>query len=273
MTIQPTIIEPQKGIRLPDWRELWAYRDLLLLLVWRDVKVRYAQTVLGFSWAVLRPVISVLIFSVIFGKLVGVDTGDVPYPLFSMAAVIPWTYFSSSLGAATNSLVGNRLISKVYFPRLLVPIAPTLSNLVDFAIALLLVSLPLVLYGVMPNLGILMLPLLILMMMMTAAGLGMWLSSLAVQYRDVRLASSFLIQTLMYAAPVVWSAETVPEQYRLLYGLYPMAGVIEGFRAALIGVPAMPWDLIGSGAVSTLLIFLTGVVYFRHKERAFADVA
>ena len=273
MNSELTVIEPQKGLRATNWRELWAYRDLLMLLVWRDVKVRYAQTVLGFAWAVLRPVISVLIFSVIFGQLVGVDTGGVPYPLFSMAAVVPWTYFSASVGAATNSLVGNRLLSKVYFPRLLVPIAPTLSNLVDFVIALALIGVPLARYGIMPNAGVIMLPALVLMMMMTAAGLGMWLSSLAVQYRDVKLASSFLIQTLMYAAPVVWSAESIPDQYRWLYGLYPMVGVIEGFRAALIGVPDMPWDLLASGAVSTLVVFLSGVMYFRNKERAFADVA
>lgn len=271
----PTIIrERRRGWRAVDIRELLAYRDLFRFLVTRDIKVVYKQTVLGFGWAILRPVFSMIVFSVVFGRLAKVPSDGVPYPLFSYAALVPWMYFQTAMTQSTASLIqGARLVSKVYFPRLFIPMAPVAAGLVDFAIALSIVAGLMAYYGVAPTLNVLFLPLLVLMMILTAAGVGLWLSILAAQYRDVRFAMQFVGQLLMYAAPVVWPASLIPQQYRIFYGFYPTAGVIEGFRSALLATNPMPWDLIIPGFISAVVLFVTGLLYFRRAERILADVA
>ena len=269
-----TVIQARSGWRLFDWKEIVAYRDLLYFLVLRDVTVLYKQTVLGIAWAVLTPFFSMVVFSVIFGLLLKVGSDGKPYPVFSFAALLPWTYFSGALTGATGSLItGAGLFSKVYFPRVFIPLVPIFSKLVDFAIASVMLAIMMLYYRMMPSWNLVFLPVLILLMMATAAGLGMFLSAMAVQFRDVRHAMNFLIQILMYAAPVVWPVSKIPEAYRLWYGLYPMAGVIEGFRCALLSTGPMPWDLIGMGAISGTFCFVLGALYFRRTERIFADVA
>ncbi len=268
------VIERKTGWRALDLRELWRYKDLFRFLVTRDIKVLYKQTVLGFGWAILRPLFSMVVFSVVFGRMAKIPSDGIPYPLFSYAALVPWTYFQTAITQSTNSLIGGaQMISKVYFPRIIVPLAPVIAGLVDFAIALTIVGVMMAYYGTAPNVNIIFLPLMILIMVVTAAAVGMWLSVLAVQYRDIRFAIQFLAQFLMYAAPVVWPASLVPERFRLLYGLYPMAGVIEGFRSALLGHNPMPWDLIAAGSVTAMVLFVFGTLYFRRMERIFSDVA
>jgi lipopolysaccharide transport system permease protein len=267
------VIRPHQGWKLIDWAEIREYRDLLYFLVLRDVTVLYKQTVLGIAWAVLTPFFSMVVFSVIFGRLLGVASDGVPYPVFSFAALLPWTYFSQSLTASTNSLIqGSQIFTKVYFPRLFIPLVPIFSKLVDFGIAFLLLIGMMIWYRVVPGWNLVFLPLLILLMMLTTAGIGMGLSALAIQYRDVRHAMQFLMQVLMYAAPVVWPATKIPQEFRLWYGLYPMAGVIEGFRSALLATGPMPWDLLATGILSATICFVIGGVYFRRAERFFADV-
>ena len=276
--IQPSaptvVIEHRAGSKLIDWRECLEYRDLLYFLVLRDVTVLYKQSILGFAWAILNPFFSMLVFTVIFGRLLNMPSDGRPYAVFSFAALLPWTYFSQSLTGATGSLISDTgLFTKVYFPRVFIPLVPVFSKLVDFAIASVFLGVLMIWYRIMPSWNVLFLPLLIGLMMLTAAGAGMFLSALAVQYRDIRHAMSFLIQVLMYAAPVVWPVSRLPEQYRLWYGLYPMAGVIEGFRASLLNTGPMPWDLIGMGALTAVISFLAAALYFRQTERFFADVA
>ncbi len=275
------IVEPQKGWRLIDLRELFHYKDLFFFLVLRNVKVLYKQTVLGFAWAIIRPFFSMIVFSVVFGRLANIPSDGIPYPIFSYAALLPWTYFSTAMSQSTDSLVlSANLITKVYFPRIIVPLTPVFAGLVDFLIASAMMGLLMVHYRVVPTWSILFLPVLLFLMVLTAAGIGMWLSALAIQYRDIRFAMGFMSQLLMYAAPVVWPVSLITQKFpewggriRLTYGLYPMAGVIEGFRAALLGQTPMPWDLIGMGALSAVLVFLSGAMYFRRMERVFADVA
>ena len=269
-----TVIEARHGWRLVDWRELYEYRDLFWFLVWRDVKVRYAQSALGIGWAVIQPVFSMIVFTIVFGNLAKVSSDGVPYAIFSFTALVPWTYFSNALTEGVNSLVTNaNMISKVYFPRLVLPMAAVLAKLVDFGIAMVILFALMAWYRQPPNWGVLMLPFLVVLMMLTAAGLGMWLTALAIQYRDVNYAMTFVVQLLMYAAPVVYPASAVPEQYRMAYALNPMVGVIEGFRAALLGTRPMPWLFIALGTLSGLVIAGSGLLYFRSRERIFADVA
>lgn len=273
-------IEATRGWRLIDWRELWAYRDLFGLFVKRSLTVRYKQSVLGVGWALIRPLFSTIVFSVVFGRLAKVPSDGLPYPLFVLAAQLPWTYFSATITASTASLAsGHHLLSKVYFPRLIFPMTPAAMNLVDFGVAFFLLAGMMAFYGVAPTWGVLALPLLILIAMLTAVGVGMWLSTVAVQYRDVNQILGFSMPLLMYATPVVWPLSLVGERFpywsdtiRLAYGLYPMAGVVEGFRSALFGRTPMPWDLIGMGALTALALFVSGAFYFRRMERIFADV-
>lgn len=268
------VIEPRSGWRLIDWKELYHYRDMYTFLVWRSVKVRYAQSVIGIGWAVVQPVFSMLVFSIIFGKLARIDSDGVPYAVFSFAALVPWTYFSNALTDGTASLVTNaNMISKVYFPRLILPLSAVAAKLVDFGIAMLLLFGLMAWYGIVPGPGVLMLPVLVALMMLTAAGLAAWLTALAVQYRDVQHAMGFVVQLLMYAAPVVYPASLIPERYRLWYALNPMVGVIEGFRSALLSSRPMPWDMLAVGGLSALAIAATGLLYFRRREHVFADVA
>jgi lipopolysaccharide transport system permease protein len=271
---QQTIIEPSKGWQLTNVRELLRYKDLFYFLVWKEIKVLYKQTVLGVSWAVIRPLLTMVIFSVVFGRLAKMPSDGVPYPIFAFTALVPWTYFSTAMASSANSLVGNtNLLTKVYFPRLVIPMTPVLAGLVDFGIALGLLACMMGWFHIMPTLNVLFLPLLLLLMTCTAAGLGMWLSALAIQYRDIKYVVPFLSQVLLYAAPVVWPASLVPTQYRFLYGLYPMAGVIEGFRSALLATNPMPWDLIAMGTLTGSALLFSGAFYFRKMEKVFADVA
>ena len=268
-----TVFEAKSGWRFIDFHELWEYRDLFYFLIWRNIKVRYAQSVLGVGWAIIQPVFSMIVFTIVFGKLAKIGSEGVPYAIFSYAALAPWTYFSNALTQSGASLVGaSGMISKVYFPRLIIPMSPVLDKLVDFGISLVLLVGLMVWFKIAPTIWVLTLPLLILLMMLTAAGLGMWLTALAVQYRDVNYGMKFAIQLLMYASPVVYPASLIPDQFRLLYGLNPMAGVIEGFRAALLGTRPMPLDLIAVGSVTAFAVALSGVFYFRRTERVFADV-
>jgi len=268
-----TVFEAKSGWRFIDFHELWEYRDLFYFLVWRNIKVRYAQSVLGVGWAIIPPVFSMIVFTIVFGKLAKIGSEGVPYGIFCYAALVPWTYFSNALTQSGASLVGaSGMISKVYFPRLIIPLSPVLDKLVDFGISLILLVGLMIWFKIAPTIWVLTLPLLILLMMLTAAGLGMWLTALAVQYRDVNYGMKFAIQLLMYASPVVYPASLIPDQFRLLYGLNPMAGVIEGFRAALLGTRPMPLDLIAVGSVTAFAVALSGVFYFRRTERVFADV-
>jgi lipopolysaccharide transport system permease protein len=275
---QSIVIEPAHRRAVIDWRELREYRDLFYFLIDRDIKVLYKQTVLGFGWAILRPVLSMVIFTVIFGGLAQVDSDGVPYALFSYAALVPWLYFSTALSAGALSLVNNTdMLTKVYFPRLIFPLTPVFSKLVDFAISFVLVFGLMAWFRVPPTPRLLVLPLFIALMMLTTAGISLWLAAMSVQYRDVKHAMPFLTQILMYAAPVVWSAALIGERFgptgRLLFGLYPMVGVIEGFRVALLNTGPLPWDMLGVGTLSAAIIFVTGLFYFRRMEVTFADVA
>lgn len=267
------VIDASTRTRLLDWGELRQYRDLFYFLVWRDIKTRYAQSVLGIGWAVIQPLFNMVIFTIVFGGLAKVSSDGLPYAIFSYTALVPWTYFANALTGASSSLISaSNMISKVYFPRIVVPLAPVLGKLVDFAIAFIILLGMMLWFRIPPTPWALFLPVLILLMMLTAAGIGMWLTALSVQYRDINYAMSFIVQALMYAAPVVYPASAVPDRFRILYGLFPMTGVIEGFRSALLGANPMPWDLILPGALSAILIALSGLWYFRRMERIFADV-
>jgi lipopolysaccharide transport system permease protein len=273
-SVPAVVIEARPGRKLIDWRECLEYRDLLYFLVLRDVTVLYKQTILGFAWAILNPFFSMVVFTVIFGMLLKVPSDGRPYALFSFAALLPWTYFSQSLTVATNSLIaGTNLFTKVYFPRVFIPLVPVFSKLVDFAIAFGFLIFLMLWYRVAPSANIVFLPLLMLLMMLTSAGIGMLLSAMAIQYRDIRHAMTFVMQILMYAAPVVWPVSKIPGGLRTWYGLYPMAGVIEGFRSSLLNTGPMPWDLIGMGTITAVISFVLGGRYFRRTERFFADVA
>jgi len=273
--IPTTIIaSKEEGRKVIDWKELWHYRDLFFFLVWRDIKTRYAQSVLGIGWAIIQPVFSMIVFTIIFGRLANVNSEGVPYAIFSYTALVPWTFFSSSLSSASDSLISSKnLITKVYFPRLVIPISPVLGKMVDFGISFLILLGLMLWYKITPTIGSLMIPAFILLMMLTAAGVGMWLTALSIQYRDIRYGSNFFIQLLMYASPVIYATSTIPEKYQILYALNPMVGVIEGFRAALLGTRPMPWEFLGIGTLMAIAFFLSGALYFRSMEKYFADVA
>ena len=278
MKSEPIVIEPIRGWQVINWRELREYRDLFYFLIDRDIKVLYKQTVLGFGWAILRPLLSMVIFTIIFGGLAQVDSDGVPYAVFSYAALVPWLYFSTALTSAALSLVNNTdMLTKVYFPRLTFPMTPVFSKLVDFVISFVIVFLLIAWFRIPLTPKLLYLPFLIALMMLTTAGIGLWFAAMSIQYRDVKHAMPFVTQILMYAAPVVWSASLIEERFgeigRILFGLYPMVGVIEGFRVALLDTGPMPWDMIAVGSVSALVIFVTGLFYFRRMEVYFADVA
>lgn len=267
-------IERRKGLKSVDWRELVDYRDLFFFIVWRNVKVRYAQSMLGLGWAIIQPFFTMIVFTIVFGRLANIASDGAPYAVFSFAALVPWTYFANSVTESTNSLVAEAgVISKVYFPRLILPFAAVLAKLVDFTISFLFLLVLLLFFQVKPNLGVFVLPLLIFIMMMTAAGIGLWLTALAIQYRDVKYAVGFIVQILMYASPVVYPTSLVPESYQWLYALNPMVGVIEGFRSALLGTISMPWLFIFLGSLVSLVLAITGILYFKFKEQIFADVA
>ena len=265
-----TVIEPKSGWQLIDWKELKEYRDMFFFLVWRDIKGRYAQSVLGVGWAVIQPVFSMIVFTIVFGNLAKIDSDGAPYAIFSFVALVPWTFFAGSLTSSTGSLSG--MITKIYFPRLILPMASILSKSVDFCISLVVLFGLLIWFQVIPTMWIVVLPFLVIKLMLTAVGFGMWLSALSVQYRDIRYGLNFGVQLLMYSAPVVYPTSLIPDQYRLIYAVNPMVGVIEGFRSALLATNPMPWDLIAVGTISTLIIALSGAFYFKKREKFFADV-
>jgi lipopolysaccharide transport system permease protein len=269
-----TVIRP--GSRWPavDVQELLAYRGLFYFLVWRDIKVRYAQTVLGVGWAILQPVLAMVVFTIIFGNFASIPSDGIPYPLFSLGALVLWTYFSTALNGASSSLINHtNLLTKVYFPRIMIPLAPVLAGMVDFAIAFLILLAMMVAYGVVPAASAVVLPLFVLVALLSAAGVGLFLAALNVQYRDVKYVTPFLVQVWMYASPIVYPMSMVPEQYRHLYALNPMAGAIDGFRSTLLGTGAVDWSTLGISLLSAGLLFLAGAVYFRRMEQVFADVA
>ena len=269
-----TVIAPAARWPRLDFAELWAFRQLLFFLVWRDLKVRYAQTVLGVGWAVLQPLLSVVVFTVVFGHFAKVPSEGAPYAVFALAAIVPWNYFSNAFSTSSNSLVANsNLISKVYFPRLVVPLAPVLAGLVEYGIGLAVLAVLMVIYRVVPSIAILTLPLLLLLAMATAAGVGCWLAALNIQFRDVKHLVPFIAQIWMYASPVVYPASLVPPRYRTLYALNPMVGIIEAGRISILGSGALPWGMLATSALSAVVLLLTGVVYFRRTERLFADIA
>ena len=267
------IIKPKKGWQLIDFKELKQYRDLFYFLVLRDIKIKYKQTVLGASWAVIQPFFSMIVFSLFFGRLAKIPSDNIPYPIFAYAALVPWTYFANSLTMSANSLVGNtQLISKIYFPRLIVPIAPILANLLDFFIALVVLFVMMFFYGITPTPHVIVFPLLTLLMMMIAIGVGTWLAALNAQYRDIKYTVPFLIQLWMFSSPIVYPASMIPEKFRFWYGLNPMAGIIEGFRSILLGTVPFPFKMIGVSTIMATLLFVSGVMYFRRMERYFSDV-
>jgi lipopolysaccharide transport system permease protein len=266
-------IRPSKGWVALNLRDLWEYRELLYFLTWRDVKVRYKQTALGAAWAVLQPLFTMIVFSIVFGRLAKVPSDGIPYPVFAYCALLPWNFFAGALDRAGNSLVGSsNLITKIYFPRLVIPMSAVLAGLLDFAIAFVVLIAMMLYYGITPTGAIFTLPLFLLLALITALAVGLWLSALNVEYRDVRYTIPFLVQVWMYASPVAYSSTLVPPQWRALFGLNPMAGVIDGFRWALLGQSNPPGALLGVSVVITVLLLIGGLLYFRRMEQTFADV-
>ncbi|MEJ2582460.1 MAG: ABC transporter permease [Acidobacteriota bacterium] len=273
------VIEPSKGWVPVRLRDLWEYRDLLYFLVWRDVKVRYKQTVLGAAWAILQPTLTMVVFTIFFGGIAGISSDGLPYPIFSYAALLPWTFFAQGLSQSSNSLVGSQnLITKVYFPRLIIPLAAVLSGVVDFFLAFLVLLAMMAFYGIWPGLAIIWLPLFLALAFTTALGVGLWMSALNVEYRDVRYVVPFLVQIWLFITPVIYPTSAVTDRLESiglpawLYGLNPMVGVVEGFRWALLGVGSRPGPLILASAAVTALITVSGAFYFRRMEQTFADV-
>lgn len=269
----PSIRIESTGKRPPlRLQELWAYRELLYFLVWRDVKVRYKQTALGIAWAVVQPLLTMVVFSLFFGRLARVPSEGVPYPIFSYAALLPWTFFAQGLLQSANSLVaGANLIRKVYFPRLVIPLSSVLGGVVDFALAFLILLGMMAYYGIRPTGAILLLPAFLLLTLITGLAAGFWLSALNVQFRDVRYVVPFLTQLWLFATPIAYSSDLLPQPWRTVYGLNPMVGVVEGFRWALLGTNP-PAPMIAVSAVIAVGLLLTGLAYFRRVERTFADV-
>jgi len=267
------VIQPRKGLFQLELLSLWHYRELLYFLVWRDVKVRYKQTAIGASWAVLQPLITMVIFTIIFSRLANISSDGKPYPIFSFAALLPWTYFSQALLRSGNSLVGSsNLITKIYFPRLLIPIAASVAPLVDFLFSFLMLVLLMIWYGVVPTWGLVILPGLVMLSLVTALAVGLWLTTLSVKYRDVGHIIPFLVQIWMYGSPVAYSLNMVPEKWRLLYSLNPIVGVIEGFRWAILGTVRPDFMVMTVSSVVMLLLLAGGLVYFKNMEQTFADI-
>ncbi len=266
-------MEPPHGWLSLRLRELWNFRELLLFLIWRDLKVRYKQTVLGVLWAVLQPVLTMVVFSVIFGQLAKMPSDGVPYPLFSYAALLPWQLFSRALGDASSSLVNAQsMITKVYFPRLFLPMSGVLSGLVDFGISFLVFFGLMAFYHYPLTWAVLAMPIFLLLALMTAMAIGLWLSALNVKYRDVKYITPFLLQFWLYATPIAYSSSIIPAKWRLLYGLNPLAGVVNGFRWALLGQKMTLDPLVYVSGAMVIVLFVTGLLYFQRMEQTFADV-
>jgi len=266
------VIQPSKRLSMLSFRDIWAYRELLFFLTWRDVKVRYKQTALGAAWAILQPLFMMIIFTIFFGRLAGVASAGIPYPLFALAGLVPWTFFSNAITASGNSLVGSaNLITKVYFPRLIVPAAAMLAGLVDFLLAFMLLVLLMFYYRVTLTAQILFLPVLVLLTALFSLGVGTWMSALNVKYRDVRFALPFLIQLWLFVSSVIVPSSSLPQKWRWLLMLNPMSGIIEGYRSALFGLP-FDWPALGTASVLTIVTLLYAIYAFGRVERSFADI-
>lgn len=266
------VIRPSKGWVSLQLGEIWRYRELLYFLVWRDIKVRYKQTVLGAAWAIIQPFLTMVVFSLFFGRLAKIPSDNVPYPIFSFAALVPWTFFANGLTQSSNSLVASAsLITKVYFPRLVIPIAAVLSGIVDFGIAFTVLVVMMLFYGIVPTLAVIWLPLFLLLALVTSLGVSLWLAALSVKYRDVRHLLTFVVQAWMFATPVAYPSSLLHEPWRTLYGLNPLVGVVEGFRWALLGTVTGPGPIIVASAFAAMIILVTGLFYFRRTEASFAD--
>ena len=266
-------IQPSRGWVSLQLRELWDYRELLYFLIWRDIKVRYKQTALGASWAIIQPLFTMLVFSLFFGKLAKVPSDGVPYPLFSFTALVPWTFFAQGLSQSSDSLVGSsNLIKKIYFPRLAIPIGTVCAGMVDFGIAFFVLLILCASYHVYPNAHILYLPAFVLLALITALGVGLWLSAFNVKYRDVKYVVPFLTQVWMFATPIAYPSSMLSAKWRVVYGLNPMAGVVEAFRWALLGTKTAPGAMILVSYFAAITILIAGAYYFRRMEKTFADV-
>jgi lipopolysaccharide transport system permease protein len=267
------VVKPSKGWISLKLKELWEYRELLYFMAWRDIKVRYKQTVLGAAWAIIQPFFTMVVFSLFFGKLAKVPSDGLPYPVFAYAALVPWTFFANGLNQASNSLVGSaNLIKKVYFPRMVVPISSVISGVVDFLLAFAVLLGMMLFYGILPTVNILWLPLFVLLIFVTALGVGFWFSALNVQFRDVRYTVPFLTQFWLFATPIAYPSSLLSEPWRTLYGINPMVGVVEGFRWTLLGTDTAPGAIILVSSLVALALLVGGAFYFRRLERSFADV-
>lgn len=267
------VIQPSKGWQFVKLREIWQYRELLYFLTWRDIKVRYKQTVIGVLWALLQPFLTMVVFSIFFRKIARVLSEGVPYPIFSYSGLLLWIYFSSAVSNVSDSVVGSaNLITKVYFPRLVIPISSAITGLVDYFIALGMLVLMMFFYGVFPNASLIFLPFIIACALISATGIGLWLSALNVKYRDVRYAIPFFIQLLLFATPVIYPISILPAQYRWVLYLNPISGIIDAHRACLLGYKSINWHLLCISTIVSLVIFFSGLFYFKRTERFFADV-
>ena len=265
--------EPSEGWALPKLRELWEYRELLFFFAWRDIKVRYRQTLMGVLWAIIQPFLTMVIFSLFFGRLANIPSDDVPYPLFSFAALVPWTFFANALTQASNSLVlSGNMLKKIYFPRLALPIATVLAGVVDFVLAFIVLLGIMLYYGLVPTVNIIWLPFFALLALVTSIGVSLWLAAMNVQFRDVRYTIPFLTQAWLFVTPIAYPSSLLPERLRIAYGLNPMAGVVEGFRWALLGTDTAPGPMMIVSSVVALILLIGGAFYFRRMEQSFADV-
>ncbi len=271
--LQPVVIQPTHGWLALGLRELWKYRELLYFMIWRDIKVRYKQTALGAAWAIIQPFFTMVVFSLFFGRLAGVPSDGVPYPIFSYAALVPWTFFANGLALSSNSLVGSaNMLSKVYFPRLIFPTATILSGIIDFVLAFIVLIGMMLVYGIIPTVNVIWLPFFLLLALITSMGAGLWLSALNVQFRDVKYIVPFLTQLWLFLTPIAYPSSMLSEPWRTLYGINPMAGVVEGFRWALLGTEITVGPLITVSVVAAVILMISGAFYFRRMEKTFADV-
>ncbi|HRV93089.1 MAG TPA: ABC transporter permease [Anaerolineae bacterium] len=268
-----TLIKPSQGWVSLQFRELWEYRELLFFLTWRDIKVRYKQTVLGAAWAIIQPFFTMIVFSLFFGRLAQVPSDGIPYPIFSYTALVPWTFFANGLNQASNSLVNSaNLVKKVYFPRLVVPFAAVISGVVDFVLAFIVLIVMMLFYGIVPTANIIWLPYFLLLALCTSLGVALWLSAMNVQFRDVRYTVPFIVQFWLFATPIAYPSSLLSEPWRTLYAINPMVGVVEGFRWALLGTDTAPGPMIIVSSAVALVLLVSGMYYFRRMEKTFADV-
>ncbi len=271
--IRPIHIKPTTGWASLQLSELWQYRDLLYFFIWRDIKVRYKQTIMGASWAIIQPFFTMVIFSLFFGRLAQMPSDDLPYPLFSYAALVPWSFFSNALTQASNSLVINaNMVKKIYFPRLLMPTATVFAGVIDFLLAFIVLLAMMLGFGYLPTANIVWLPFFLLLALATSLGVGLWLSAMNVQFRDVRYTVPFLAQAWLFLTPIAYPSSLLEEPWRTLYGINPMAGVVEGFRWALLGTDTAPGPMIVVSSLVAATLLVSGVFYFRRMEKTFADV-